>query len=101
IRELLGGYAERLEHGPRPFVLAEDHPRLRDLAAPRLEDPGRYWRKIKDAARLAGPAKLPPPAQALVDRSLPQPTPKYDTSPRVAGKGSLGKPRVLALARDW
>ena len=45
-RAILRGYIEALNHGGRPFVLAEDHLVLRALALPRLKDPTVFWKKM-------------------------------------------------------
>jgi uncharacterized protein (DUF2252 family) len=39
---LLNGYREAVEAGGRPFVLAENHPALRQMATARLHDPEPY-----------------------------------------------------------
>ena len=42
---ILDGYQDGLKAGGRPFVLAEDHPWLRDVANKNLADPETFWKK--------------------------------------------------------
>jgi uncharacterized protein (DUF2252 family) len=96
--DLLSGYAQGLATGGRPFVLAESFTWLRDLASRLQRDPVRFWRKLQalpDAKR-----SLPPTARRTLEAILPEPRLAYRVAHRVAGLGSLGRARWLALA-DW
>ena len=44
---ILTGYTEGLKSGGQPFVLAEQHPWLRDIATNKLRGPVGFWRKWK------------------------------------------------------
>jgi hypothetical protein len=90
------GYREGLEAGGKPFVLAEHHQWLRLLALGKLRDPLRFWEKI----RLCPPFAAKPPAEVrrLIEESLPQPGAPYQLKKRIAGLGSLGHPRILAVS---
>lgn len=90
---ILAGYVKAVEHGGRPFVLAERHQWLRTIAVHRLRDPRIFW------SRLAGN----PPARGAVPHAalrtlLPDRRLAYRTHRRIAGVGSLGRPRFVAIA---
>lgn len=92
------GYRDALAAGGRAFVLAEHHQWLRLLALGKLRDPVRFWEKMQ----LCPPYSAKPPADArkLIEDSLPQPCREYQLKRRIAGLGSLGHPRILALS-SW
>jgi len=90
------GYRDALAAGGRPFVLAEHHRWLRQLALNKLRDPVVFWKKILACPRYKG--KLPKDVWKLVHASLPLRTYNFELKSRIAGLGSLGHPRVLALA---
>jgi uncharacterized protein (DUF2252 family) len=46
VAAILDGYAQSVEAGGLPFVLAEHHPLLRQMATARLHDPEGYWAKL-------------------------------------------------------
>ena len=95
---LLTGYREALEAGGRPYVLAEHHPALRLLATARLHQPEQYWEKLHALPEL----RQPPPAGAVkaLASLMPAPGLEWRLHHRVAGLGSLGRERFVALA-DW
>jgi len=66
------------------------------LAVNKLRDPVIFWEKIVGCPRYKG--KLPKDVWKLVHASLPLRTYDYELKSRIAGLGSLGHPRVLALA---
>jgi len=91
------GYRDAIAKGGAPFVLAEQHRWLRLLALSKLRDPIHFWEKIESCPRTG---EMPPKAVLeLLHASIPLRRPKYETKRRIAGLGSLGHPRVLALAR--
>src|SRR5262249_20308286 len=90
---ILEGYGNCLAFGGRPIVLAERYAWLRSVALGKLRDPKVFWRKLlenplarDDVPRLALLAALPEGAQGV------------RICRRVAGVGSLGRPRFLAIA---
>jgi hypothetical protein len=91
------GYRDAIAEGGAPFVLAEQHRWLRLLALSKLRDPIQFWTKIEACPRC--PEKPPKAVLELLHASIPLRKPKYETRRRIAGLGSLGHPRVLALAR--
>jgi len=92
------GYRDAIAKGGAPFVLAEQHRWLRLLALGKLRDPIQFWTKIESCPRC--PEKPPKAVLELLHSSLPLRKAKYETKRRIAGLGSLGHPRVLALA-EW
>jgi uncharacterized protein (DUF2252 family) len=95
---LLDGYTSALEAGGRPFVLAEHHAALRTMAVFRLHDAEPYWKKLEDLPTLRRP--IPKQVAGLLVKSLPKPGLPRRVVHRVAGVGSLGRERYLAIA-DW
>jgi hypothetical protein len=94
---ILAGYREGLERGPRPFALEERNSWLRRIATTELRDPVAFWDKIA-ALRTA----RDPDADAVraLLAALPEPDVPARICRRVAGMGSLGRPRFVALA-EW
>jgi len=90
------GYRDSLSCGGAPFILAERHKWLRLLALNKLRDPVLFWKKMLACPKHKG--KLPKRVWKLVHGSMPLRTPNYELKSRIAGLGSLGHPRVLALA---
>jgi len=90
------GYRDSMAKGGRPFVLAEHHRWLRRLAVGELRDPVLFWRKILACPKYQG--HLPKDVWKMIRGSLPLETKHYKLKSRIAGLGSLGHPRILALA---
>ncbi len=90
---LLDGYREGLTRG-RPFVLEEDHGWLRKLALGELRDPERFWEKL-NGLKDADPG---PEIRAALHAHLPAGAKVRRIAPRVAGLGSLGRRRFVAVA---
>jgi hypothetical protein len=95
-RAIEQGYRDSLAKGGRPFVLAEHHRWLRLLALNKLRDPVRFWEKMRACPRYKG--ILPAGVAKLLKSTLPFSEEKYELKSRIAGLGSLGHPRILALA---
>jgi hypothetical protein len=92
------GYRDSLAAGGKAFVLAENHQWLRLLATSKLRDPVRFWEKMQQCVPYA--SKPPAEARKLLEESLPLPRTPYQLRRRIAGLGSLGHPRILALS-SW
>ena len=90
------GYRDSLAKGGGPFILAEHHKWLRLVALNKLRDPVVFWKKILACPKYKG--QLPKDVWKLIHGSMPLRTADYELKVRVAGLGSLGHPRVLALA---
>jgi hypothetical protein len=95
---LLQGYRESLAATGCAFVLAEHHKGLREMALSNLRDAERFWTKV-EALPLALPP-VPKTALAALELMLPEPGLSYIVSHRVAGLGSLGRQRYVAVA-NW
>ena len=94
-KAILKGYYECLQEGGSPFVLAENHRVLRQWATERLRDPGIFWEKLNGQSSLA---EVPEEVHDVLRRYLPEPGLEYRVVHRIAGLGSLGRQRFVALA---
>lgn len=94
---ILSGYRDAVEGGGRPFVLEEQHGWLRKLATGELRHPPTFWAKMN---------ALPPArtvdrtAAAAIEAAMPARGLRIRFARRVAGLGSLGRPRFVGIA-DW
>ncbi len=95
-RAILEGYTESLNLGGRPFVLAEHHNLLRNMAVHRLKEVCSFWEKLERCQPIKG--KIPAGAVKGISRMLPDPALPRRHVHRVAGLGSLGRQRFVALA---
>ena len=95
---ILEGYGEWLTRGGLPFVLAEYHDALREMAVHRLKEVHTFWEKLDGLLAVHG--KLPAGAAKAINRMLPHPDLTCRHVHRVAGIGSLGRQRFVALA-EW
>src|SRR5438445_6302135 len=93
---ILDGYREALERGGHAFVLAEHHTALREMALYRLHDPESFWDKLESLPTVKSP--IPAAVLASLRRALPERGLKARIVHRVAGLGSLGRQRFVALA---
>src|SRR5882724_334535 len=96
VSAILDGYRKALEKGGNAFVLAEHHTALREMALYRLHDPETFWGRLESLPTV----KTPVPAVVLtsLQRALPERDLKIRIVHRVAGLGSLGRQRFVALA---
>jgi hypothetical protein len=94
---ILQGYKDGLRAGGRMIVLAEHHPALRVMAVERLKDPEGFWEKLNalPSIREAPPER----ATKALRRMMPERGLKYRVAHRIAGLGSLGRRRYVALAQ--
>ena len=92
------GYRDALKAGGKAFILAEHHQWLRLLALSMLRDPVRFWAKMEQNPPYT--AKPPAEVRRLLEESFPAPRHDYQLKRRIAGLGSLGHPRILALS-SW
>jgi Uncharacterized protein conserved in bacteria (DUF2252) len=94
---ILEGYRNGLNERGRPFVLAEQNKWLRLMALNRLRDPVRVWKRAEKLEDFRG--NVPAEIEQKLEEDLPERGLPYVKKRRVAGLGSLGHLRVLALAR--
>jgi len=91
------GFRDAIAAGGKPFILAEDHQWLRLIALSKLRDPVHFWDRLTHLPPFT--AKLPQEVRDLLEESLP-PKSRYQLKRRIAGLGSLGHPRILAVSCD-
>jgi len=92
---ILSGYRESLEEHGRPFVLAEKNKWLRDIATSELRDPEHFWQKMDSLKTVNG--EIPPSAQEALESLLPEQGIECRVVKRIAGLGSLGHLRFVAI----
>ncbi len=95
---ILAGYRECLQAGGTPFVLGERHGWLRKAATGELRDPERFWGKFDGLATLKG--AIPKNVRKALESLMPERGVPYRVVHRVAGLGSLGRERYVAIA-EW
>ncbi len=98
-QSVLSGYKDSITAGGRPFALEERHAWLRDLALASLADPIAFWARLELLPELK-PKQQPEAAVRALRRSLPAPDLEHRVMHRVAGMGSLGRQRLVAVM-DW
>ena len=98
VSAILTGYQESVEAGGKPIALAEHHAAVRAMAVARLHEPERYWEKLH--ALPASDRPIPASAAKAIARMMPERGIEFRVAHRVAGLGSLGRERYVALA-EW
>jgi hypothetical protein len=95
---ILTGYLESMQEQGCPFVLGEKHQWLRRIAEGELRDPVHFWAKMDALPTL----KAEPPISAIdaIQHLMPGPSIPFRMAHRIAGLGSLGHARYVAIA-DW
>ena len=94
--EILDGYMKALEEGGQAFVLEEEHRWLRAIALGELRDPEHFWQKMEQLVRIR--SEISPSAREALEHLMPYPGLDYKLARRVAGLGSLGHQRFVAIA---
>ncbi len=92
------GYRDAMDKGGSPYVLAERYTWLRQIAMSKLRDPVRFWAKIETCPDFRG--KLPKLVFELLKGCMPVKDAAMHMKTRIAGLGSLGHPRILAVF-EW
>jgi hypothetical protein len=95
---ILDGYRAGLEEGGKPFVLEEGHKWLRDAATGELRNPVRFWAKMDALPTVKG--DIPKGARKAIESLVPERGLACRMAHRVAGVGSLGRERFVALM-EW
>jgi uncharacterized protein (DUF2252 family) len=93
---ILEGYKESLASYGRPYVLEEENNWLRQAATGVLRDPVHFWQKMDGLPRMT--ADIPASAREALEHLMPERGLTYRTVRRVAGLGSLGHARLVAVA---
>jgi hypothetical protein len=92
---ILAGYKKGLQTGGGAIVLAENHPWLRAMVTTELRDPQQFWEKLESLPTLR--SRVPKSARRAIDRMLPEDEIQCRIAHRVAGLGSLGRERFVAI----
>jgi hypothetical protein len=92
------GYRDAIDKGGSPYVLAERYTWLRQIATSKLRDPVRFWGKIESCPDYRG--TVPRLVFELLKGCMPVKDAAMHMKTRIAGLGSLGHPRILALF-EW
>ena len=95
---ILNGYSEALRVQGLPFVLGEKNDWLRVIAESELRDPVHFWARMDALPTARG--DVPATALDAIEHLMPARDIPYRLARRVAGLGSLGHERYVALA-DW
>jgi Ser/Thr protein kinase RdoA (MazF antagonist) len=93
---ILSGYRESIAAGGLPFVLGGKHPWLFEMVKPSLRDPAVFWQKLDSLPPL--PGRVPGNARRGIEKMMPGKSTKWRVAHRVAGMGSLGRQRFVAIA---
>jgi hypothetical protein len=94
---IAAGYQDGLSGRPRPFVLEDQYPALRNLAIVRGKAAVREWERIRAGGEIAA-GSLDRSLHDLLLTCLPSGSDGVRLYRRQAGLGSLGRPRVVAVA---
>ncbi|HEY6371352.1 MAG TPA: DUF2252 family protein [Candidatus Sulfotelmatobacter sp.] len=92
------GYVDGMRDGGLPFVLGENHDWLRQIAESELRDPVHFWAKMDALPTVKG--DVPISAIDAIEHLMPARDLPYRLASRVAGLGSLGHARYVAIT-DW
>jgi hypothetical protein len=92
---ILDGYRASLDAGGRSLILADASTPLREMTRHRLETPEKFWTKIEGYPAEKG--TVPATVKGIIREMLPDPDVPLRYLHRVAGLGSLGKQRFLAV----
>jgi hypothetical protein len=90
---IVDGYAASLESDGAPVVLAERRRWLRHIAINRLRDPAEFWQKLTALPTATGDVPT-----STLRKVLPAGSDAPRIVRRIAGVGSLGRPRLVAIA---
>ncbi len=96
---LLQGYVAGLRRRGNPVVLAERNRKLGERVLAYLIEPRRFWVEKLGGSLRAQP-RPSPTARAVLERALPGGARGLAIRSRIAGLGSLGRPRFVAIA-EW
>jgi hypothetical protein len=93
---ILDGYRKSLDQHGLPFVLEEEHKWLRTMATGVLRDPEAFWNKMNSLPKALG--EIPASAEEALEHLMPERHLTYRLLRRIAGLGSLGRVRLVAVA---
>jgi Uncharacterized protein conserved in bacteria (DUF2252) len=94
---ILEGYQKTLKQGGCPMVLAEHQQNLERLGIEFFDPPPDFWQKLNRLPIVR--RNLPRDAKLTLEKTLPDPKMDYRVVRRVAGLGSRGQQRFVAIAQ--
>jgi len=94
---IMEGYNQSLEAGGQPYVLEEQNQWLRRIALGELRDPVHFWKKMDSLRPVKG--SIPLSAADALQHLLPEKCMTCKVVRRIAGLGSLGHQRLVALTQ--
>jgi len=95
---ILEGYRDSLQEGGTPIVLEDRNAWFAPVALSRLDNPPSFWKKLESNPALRHPVPATP--KKVWKELFPASNLPYRVLKRTAGTGSLGHPRMVAIA-DW
>jgi hypothetical protein len=95
---IVEGYRSAMAESGMPFVLGEKQQWLRKIAESELRDPVHFWEKMDALPTVKG--DVPESAIDAIEHLMPAHELAYRLTHRVAGLGSLGHARYVAIA-EW
>ncbi len=99
--QLADGYRTVIEKGGEPFVLMENHPKLRKMALQDLRQPAAFWPHLEAKTIPIMRGDIPDSVRAAIGKILPKGAkPEYRVLKTPKGLGSLGRRRYLAML-EW
>jgi hypothetical protein len=93
---ILTGYRHGLDN-PLPVVLERDRAWLRELVVVPEKERAKFWKKLEAATLELAPARY----RMVLAAAMPEPSLEIKTARRVAGVGSLGRPRWVGRLDNW
>jgi len=92
---ILDGYEDSLESGGKPFILNDANEWLRKAFVQSGKSADGYWKKLEQLEDVE--FEIPTEAWIALEAALPTKGLEYRLKHRLAGVGSLGRPRYTAL----
>jgi len=93
---IVDGYRESLSQGGHAYVLEEENQWLRKIALAELRDPTVFWKKMESLPMVREGIAIS--AREALEHLMPEPGLSYRIARRIAGLGSLGHERLVAIA---
>jgi len=95
---ILDGYRASLESNGKPIILDNEHNWLRKIYVRNEKSVDKFWNKLDQLPDIDH--KVPDEARIALEATLPAKGLEYRIKRRLAGVGSLGRPRYMALT-EW
>ena len=95
---ILDGYRDGMDKGGKPFVIDEDRDWLRNAYVHSEHQAEKYWEKLNGCP--PSQREIPSDVRLMLEASLPSFGLEYRLIHRIAGVGSLGRPR-FTLVTEW